>query len=303
MATLASPGLGFDCPTPGEIISNVANSSPSLSQLNTFSTTVYDTAWLSMICKRNGQQSREELFHLFPQCFKLLLEDQKQDGSWVSYGSRFDAILNSLAALLALAKHCQNYGGEFESIQLLPRVEKAKSGIQKLLAEWNIATTVQVGFEVLVTGLLHQLESFDIVFDFSARHELQSMYERKMQRFLPELIYSTKQTTILHSLEAFVGVIDFDRVGHHCSEETGIMASPAATAAYLMHVTSWDQKAESYLTRVMTARGDGERGSIPSAFPTPIFELTWVCSLTGNDIERILTRMRCCLLCCPTAAK
>lgn len=84
-----------------------------------------------------------------------------------------------------------------------------------------------------------------------------------MKRIDPELIYSGKQTTVLHSPEALVGVIDFDRVKHHCCEETGILGSPAATAAYMILAKEWDMRAEKYLHRVLESSGTRDQGSVP----------------------------------------
>lgn len=54
------------------------------------------------------------------------------------------------------------------------------------------------------------------------------------------------------------------------------MASPASTAAYPIHSSTWDDEAESYL-RTVIAEGAGEgRGGVPSTYPTPTFESTWV---------------------------
>lgn len=276
MASDLGPGMGVQCPTPRDLISNIANSHKNLAQFSTFSTAIYDSAWLSMIYKRDLEQDQNQPFHLFSECFELILKEQGGDGSWTCYGSRFDAILNSLAALLALVTYRRTCGAKFGTTELGNRIEGAESNIQRLLSEWDVGATVQVGFEVLVIGLLNQLQSFDIEFTFPAFPRLENLYKRKMQRFVPELIYSRKQMTIIHSLEALVGLIDFDQVGHHCCEETGIMASPAATAAYLIHSTVWDPRAERYLRRVLKAYSTNGSGRVPSAFPTSVFEITWV---------------------------
>ena len=72
-----------------------------------------------------------------------------------------------------------------------------------------------------------------------------------------------------------MGLVDFDRISHHCTPEYGIMGSPAATAAYLIHSSKWDSHAEEYLQRVVSLAKD-ENGGVPSGFPTPNFELSWV---------------------------
>jgi hypothetical protein len=277
MDSAMEPGRGAECPTPHDLISSIAYSCSNLAKFSTFTTTIYDSAWLSMIYKRDLEQRRDQQSMLFPVCFDFILKEQRSDGGWQCYGSHFDGILNSLAALLALVTHRRLRGVQFGTVHLGHRIESAESSIQDLLRKWDLTVTVQVGFEVLVTGLLTQLRSSGFEFRFPASPGLKSLYERKMQHFVPDLIYSGKQTTFLHSLEALVGVINFDRVRHHCSEETGIMASPAATAAYLIHSTVWDLRAEKYLRMVLEAYSASGGGGVPSAFPTPIFEITWVC--------------------------
>ena len=46
---------------------------------------------------------------LFPESFRYLLNEQKVDGDWEAHGSDDDDILNSLAALLAMKRHGNDY--------------------------------------------------------------------------------------------------------------------------------------------------------------------------------------------------
>ncbi|PVH97410.1 Ent-kaurene synthase [Periconia macrospinosa] len=289
MDQLLQPGRGVNCPSPKEIILNLIDLCPDFNQFSSFSTTVYDTAWLSMLYKP-GTKHGDEQEQLFPECFEFVLAEQQSTGGWGSYGSEIDAIMNSLAALLALVT-CQRLRADaFGTVGLIRKIEKARKCIQKLLEDWDVDSTVHVGFEVLVTGILRQLRSFDIEFTFPGSAQLESLYNRKMKRFVPEMIYSHKQTTILHSLEALVGIIDFDKVSHHCTEESGILASPSATASYLIHAKQWDEKAEKYLRTILEVYSKKGHRGVPSAFPTPIFELTWTLSSmlsTGVEVEQI----------------
>ena len=132
----------------------------------------------------------------------------------------------------------------------------------------------QVGFGIICPSLLRQLESFGIYFDFPAHNELMEAQNRTLNKFVPAILYEKRQVTLLHSPEALVGLIDFDKVEHHCTDDTGIFGSPAATAAYLIHSTTWNPHAETYLRQTVAARRDN--GGVPSAFPTCVFELSWV---------------------------
>ncbi|KAF7904155.1 hypothetical protein EAF00_001489 [Botryotinia globosa] len=72
-----------------------------------------------------------------------------------------------------------------------------------------------------------------------------------MAKFHPEVLYRPTKTTLLHSLEAFIGKIDFDRIVHH-KIHGHFMASPSSTAAYLMNCSVWDQETEVYLRSAIT---------------------------------------------------
>ena len=264
------------CPPPIDIIQDIValnDESGSASRFGSFSGGVYDTAWLSMVSKFDlGLRSP-----LFPDCFNYLLASQQDDGAWGATASQVDGITNSLAGLLALATRRRSKRPDsLESSSLSWRIERSRSAIQCLLQDWNVSQSVQVGFEILVPSLLRQLKSFDIHFDFPGHSTLMQLHNQKLRKFDPTLVYSTKSTTLLHSLEAFVGLVDFDRVGHHCSEASGIFASPAATAAYLINAAAWDYRAERYLKMVVTA--SGKTGAVPSAYPTCLFELSWALS-------------------------
>jgi hypothetical protein len=293
MLSELEPGRGVRCPTPRHLINSIGQLHAHLSNLGTFSHVVYDSAWLSMIFTRDERPAR----NLFPECFEFVLKEQGKDGGWKAYGSQFDGILNSLAALLALLTNRKTHGTVFGMTELEPRINDATEHIQNLLYKWDINSTVQVGFELLIVGLLSQLQEFDVQLSFPALPALERMYQHKMLRIDPELIYSEKQTTVLHSLEALVGVIDFDRVKHHCCEETGILGSPAATAAYMIHTKEWDARAEKYLHKVLESSGTRNKGSVPSAFPTPVFEIVWVCYVLQCIIRISLIDSRLSLPC------
>ena len=242
-------------------------------QFGSFSGTVYDAAWLSMISKQH--HAHKEL--LFPECFDYVLRSQQEDGAWVSNTSRVDGILNSLASLLSLLTRQRSIGKDsIEASMLRRHTDRAYLAVERLLQHWDVKSTVHVGFEILVPGLLRQLESFEIHFEFSGHPALVQLHDQKLKRFDPKIVYSTKSTTLLHSLEAFVGSIDFAKVSHHCSEALGILGSPAATAAYLINSTNWDDRAEAYLKTVFEAYG--KTGAVPSAYPTSMFELSWTIS-------------------------
>lgn len=143
------------------------------------------------------------------------------------------------------------------------------------LDRWDVCATVHVGFEILVPTLVELLEMKQITFDFKERSNLMAIKALKMSKFDFEMLYGPVQTTVLHSLEAFAGTIDFDRVGHYLVSGS-MMGFASSTAAYMMGCSTWNENCEAYIRHVVA---DGEvkgSGGLPSAFSSTIFEITWV---------------------------
>ncbi|KAJ6438808.1 Copalyl diphosphate synthase-like protein [Purpureocillium lavendulum] len=129
-------------------------------------------------------------------------------------------------------------------------------------------------------------EDSSLLFEFDAKEALMSIHDLKMRRFWPEFLYGSRQTTALHSLEAFIGKIDFNRVSHH-KVHGSMMGSPSSTAAYLMHTSGWDEESEAYLRHVVRAASGQGGGGVPSAFPSTHFEYSWILStLLGAGFSR-----------------
>lgn len=241
--------------------------------VGTMSCAVYDTAWLAMIEKTVEGKST----WLFPESFDYLLQHQQEDGGWKSYAAQVDGILNTLAGILAIKKHLNKPDRSGTSLpeELEMRMQKATDHVKELLNSWDVAVTTHVGFEILVPALLKYLEEEGIAIDFGQKPLLMAIHQKKMSRFHPSLLYSKLKLSAVHSLEAFIGQIDFDKVVHHKTFGS-MMASPSSTAAYLMHASKWDEESEGYLQHVLK-HGDGKgSGGVPSAFPSTYFEYTWV---------------------------
>lgn len=244
-----------------------------------FSSVAYDSAWVSLVQKEDGGVKQWR----FPECFQYLMDAQRPDGGWLSssatYASAVDAILNVLAALLALKRHLAeplncNIPSDMDS-----RISKATMFLQGQLEIWDVKASENVGFEILVPTLLQLLEQEGVNFRVPGLPTLKELSDKKLAKFDPRMLYGSgqKRLTLVHSLEAFIGRIDFDKVGH-LKASGSMMASPAATAAYLMYSSKWDEEAEQYLSTVIATGSGKGGGGVPSAFPTPIFELSWVLS-------------------------
>ncbi|KAI9692681.1 MAG: hypothetical protein M1820_009475 [Bogoriella megaspora] len=257
-----------------DLASGIRRNSPS----KTMSSSVYDTAWVSMVSKKHGQGRR----WLFPDAFRYILNEQCPDGSWKGGATDIDVILNTASALLALLQHrrykdcaIESETGEPRDLQL--RIEKATNFLKFTLDRWDFTNTDQVGFELLVPALLKQLGTHEISFSFPAQEALFRERDKKLSKLRPEMLYSSKRSTLVHSLEAFVGIADFNRVEHHLSNGS-MMNSPSATAAFLINSTTWNEEAENYLHRAKKINEQKNFEGFPTAFPTEIFDINWCLS-------------------------
>ncbi|KAK1566049.1 ent-kaurene synthase [Colletotrichum navitas] len=231
--------------------------------------TVYDTAWLALVKKRDtgGQQQ-----WLFPECFQYILETQQTDGGWEARRSQVDDILNTAASLLVLWRHAseplQLTSGQAAEVK--DRVERATAALQHMLDDWDVSAATHVGCEIIVPTLLRLLKEEGASFEFPSRDALMDMHTAKMSAFNPECLYGKTQVAALHHLEAFMGQIDYSRVAHH-KVDGGFMRSPSSTAAYLIGLPdpAWDDEAENYLATVLTKTGG--KGA-PGAFPSTNLE-------------------------------
>lgn len=251
---------------------------------------VYDTAWVSLVVKEVDGEKQ----WLFPESFSYLIQTQSDDGSWTAATpvSQIDGILNTAASLLSLQRHRTQPLNTASHVLagIEDRIQRAGSSLALQLQDWNVAETAHVGFEMIVPALLDLLRAEDAsaVSSFAGEKVLRQIYDAKMMRFKPEILYGNKPLTALHSLEAFTTMVDFDRLAQHKAGGS-MMASPSSTAAYLMNTSSWDDEAEAYLRNVLRRGAGRGSGAVPSAFPSMYFEYTWVRKHLGLSAVRLLT--------------
>lgn len=248
------------------LVHSIATQCVSEHGFGTMSPAAYDTAWVAMT-EKGGVP-------LFPEAYDYLKKTQSEDGSWAAETSDADGIINTLAALLALKKQEQQF--EAARADNEKRCRAAENALRRMLSSWDLDATDRVGLEVLVPNLLRLLEVEGVQFDFPSRKPLMELNAAKLARLGPVLT-SPVQTTLIHTLEAFVGTLDFDKVRQHKMKNGSMLASPSSTAAYLMNSSEWDHEAESYLRMVFEQQSStGHRGGFPSAFPSTLFETSWV---------------------------
>ncbi|KID93257.1 Ent-kaurene synthase, fungal, partial [Metarhizium majus ARSEF 297] len=235
---------------------------------------VYDTAWVSMVSKQVTHDGATSTRWLFPECFEIVLLNQSGNGGFGVNGAPVDGILSTMAALVSLIKHQNETSVQpTPALNLAERIERARLYLDQTLKCWDVHSTVHVGFEIIIPSMLRMLEKGGLHFEFPGREALMILNQRKLDKMEPETLYTSQRSTLLHSLEAFVGVVDFDKLSHFLRNGS-MMNSPASTAAYLMNSTIWNHDAECYL-RFITA---STKGHIPSAFPISVFEISWALS-------------------------
>lgn len=267
------------------LVRELATSCKEKYGINKASPAVYDTAWVSMVPKTvNGEKS-----WAFPESFQYILNQQSQSGAWESYASEIDGILNTLAALLALQKHAAESQQQGLSLpdDIEGRISRATKSLRVMLQRWKVHETNHIGFEMLVPAHLDMLEQYGIRFDFPGRQYLMNIYMQKLSKFDQHSLSGKKGSTLLHSLEAFIGKIDFDSIRHH-TVLGSMLASPSSTSAYMMETSTWDDESEAYLRWVISAGAGKGSGSVSGIFPTTVFDLTWVMLLyfhLSNEIN------------------
>jgi hypothetical protein len=230
------------------------------------SASIYDTAWVSMVSKMVEGKAT----WLFPSSFDYICGTQQGSGGWEG-GDVIDEIVNALACLLSFKRHEKV---DSEPSELADRIDRATQFLTAKLANFDSSNSERVAFEILIPSLLDLLELEGISLQFPDAENLRKLNQIKMSKINFALLYKYP-STMLHSLESFIGTIDFDKVSHHLVDGS-MMGSPSSTAAYLMNITEWDENAEKYLHEAIENGKRNGEGSVTNVFPISTFEFAWV---------------------------
>jgi hypothetical protein len=93
----------------------------------------------------------------------------------------------------------------------LHRNHRAEAALRQMLDSWDVNSSDQVGFEMLVVQHLSLLEDEGIMLHFPQLNALRSLRNAKLAKLPPECVYKAP-STLHHSLEALIGHINFDRL-------------------------------------------------------------------------------------------
>ncbi|KAJ4150431.1 hypothetical protein LMH87_011181 [Akanthomyces muscarius] len=260
------------------LLQTIAQNTHEKYGFGTLTCTIYDSAWVALV-KKPDQTGKVQW--LFPESFAYIIKMQCADGGWMSNTkAQVDGILNTMAGLLVLKRYTtEPLQVALDQGHMAEKLERALDSLRSQLDSWDASTSNNVGFEVIVPAMLDLLAAEDpsLVFHFQAKPDLLEVYQAKLSRFKPEFLYGNDFVTATHSLEAFIGRLDFDRIKHH-KMFGSFFASPSSTAAYLMNVSEWDEEAEAYLRHVVAFSVGQGNGGVPGVFPTTNFEYIWVLS-------------------------
>ena len=246
---------------------------------------IYDTAWVSMVIQTVNEEPRWAFF-LF------LLDQQESDGGWDAHNNSEDGILNTLAAVLAMKRHenSTNIAAQVADPDLHTRISKAVIYLQRKLQQWDVGASLLVGFEILVPSLLSLLEQEQLAFQFPRKQVLMRLNAQKLRHLDPTMLYGSQIITLLHSLEALIGKIDFDRIRHHKTKGS-VIGLPSSTAAYLMNHSTWNIEAETYIRNAIEHASGHGNGGVPGVYSANFFAVTWV----SNDSHPFTTTTAVCM--------
>jgi len=217
---------------------------------------------------------------LFPSSFQCICDTQGESGGWEG-GDPIDEIVNTMACLLAMKRHHKAEMSEDEDdisklTELAEKIDKAKDFLVAKFSDRKPSNTEGVAFDILIPSMLDLLEVEGLQLRFPNSEELRQRNQTRMSKINFSVLYRYP-SAILHSLESFIGAIDFDKMSHHL-QDGGMMASPSSTAAYLMNASTWDDNAERYLRDAVENGRRIAEGMVTNVFPISTFEFAWVYS-------------------------
>ncbi|KAG8058714.1 hypothetical protein GUJ93_ZPchr0002g26334 [Zizania palustris] len=228
------------------------------------SASAYDTAWVALVPRLDGDGDGDGDGPQFPAAVRWIVGSQLADGSWgdAALFSAYDRVINTLACVVALTKW-----------SLEP--DKCRRGLRFLKQNmWRLAEeepeTMPIGFEIAFPSLVEAARSLGIDFPYE-HHSLKGIYanrELKLKRIPKDMMHMVP-TSILHSLEGMPG-LDWQRLLKLQSSDGSFLYSPSATA-YALTQTG-DRKCFEYIDRVVSKFD----GGVPNVYPVDLFERLWV---------------------------
>jgi halimadienyl-diphosphate synthase len=220
-------------------------------------TSAYDTAWLARV--RSPVDSAQLAF---PDALEWLLQNQNPSGSWS--GPFPHDILPTLSASVALGSLPDN----LKHVCASPAA-RALAYLTACLSRWQVGIHESIGFEMQLPSLVRSLNKLDIQLDIPNYGDVIELMQAKLIRSSGDQL-AAGRSSLIHSLEGFVGILDPEVVPRLRSPQGHYGHSPAATAAVLRQV-GWDEQSALWL-RELQAR---QNGGVPNVFAIDAFEAAW----------------------------
>jgi halimadienyl-diphosphate synthase len=241
-----------------------------LSQIDqkTFSSTAYDTAWVSRVTDQRGIGCSS-----FPQALDWLRQHQLPNGSWGSDIEYFhDRILSTLSAIVALAE-VGNQNGDRKAIQ------RGERYIWEKFDALQFDPHDTVGFELILPTLFEQARELGLDLPYAKCDHYKRVRSEKLSMIPAELLYSRKVSST-HSLEFMGKALNVEALQDLQETNGSFGYSPAATA-YVLTFCPSNLPARKYLADALSTGG----GAAMSAHPVEVFNKSWILynfDLTGN---------------------
>jgi halimadienyl-diphosphate synthase len=225
------------------------------------SLSVYESSWVSLV----RDPARPSTL-LYPETFAWILQRQRPDGGWGPGGPY--AILPTMAALQAILAHPHGARAHARAVTSGTRY------LQTALAGDALSRIDTPFIELLAPMLAESLQERGLSLPVAELEVVRARGAKRRAGLPLEAIYHPR-STLVHALEVFGTVVDYQRIRDRRTRDGGYGASPAATAAVLLHAPAWDHAAANWLARLARrATGDG-KGGMPAAHPLDVFEVAW----------------------------
>jgi halimadienyl-diphosphate synthase len=225
------------------------------------SLSVYESSWVALV--RDPARPSQLAY---PETFIWILQQQRADGGWGPPGPY--SVLPTMAALLAALSYP-------EGIERRQRVVAAGAHyLRETLARHDIAALDTPFVELLAPLVAERVRERRLELSFAELEPLRARGVERRARLPEEALYHPR-SPLIHALEAFGPIVNYQRLRARRTRNGGYGASPAATASALLHAPEWDHSAANWLARLGRFGGAHRNGGMPVAHPLDVFEAAW----------------------------
>jgi halimadienyl-diphosphate synthase len=222
--------------------------------------TDYDTSWALRLSNADGTPA-------YPYLLGLLLDRQREDGSWGAQAYHaHDRLLTTLAVVIAMSGLAD------------PRAEKSRAAgvlyLRRHAGDLDLEADRTIGFELIFPALLEEAADLGLDLPFADLAHLEPERTAKLD-LLPKNggIFSS-HTTALFSLEAFRPNLDVEEAAALLLDNGSMANSPSATACLLGQIPDWRARlprSAAYLDGLLAPPATG----LPAAHPCDVFVRAW----------------------------